>query len=392
MSELLNSITMSINMKISLGLFLFPLSVLPFLWDYYAFGLKILDILAIGIALFCLIFLKSSAFDRILKKRILFFLLFFSIYALIGLIVHLDVKGFVGLILGMMFFVCVCLYFNPEDVNKYSHYILLLMIVTFLVQFGVGVIRGTPLNYHWMIGLEPRLLYGQGMRTAGLFLEPTSFCSMMFMIITTRFLHNSYGRLELIGILTILMSLSLFGIFASLFLLAYWILFNPKLLSLLTKLSICIIPLLIFAGFNAESWMPSQFYYLLFERLPDIGSDTSVLSRYKLSDTTQLSNFSLLFGLGLATLNSGVLGSSGFGYLISGVGLIGFLFFLCVSVNLYRRRTLFIMTNIVVILMSSYYWTFLVFWMWLAWMYISVAKQHINSDNIINKEFASGSL
>jgi hypothetical protein len=156
---------------------------------------------------------------------------------------------------------------------------------------------------------------------------------------------------------------------------AYWILLNRKLLSFVTKLSIFIIPLLLFVGFNAESWMPPQFYFVLFERLPDIGSDVSVLSRYKPSDTIEISKFSLLFGNGLATLNGGVLGSSGFSYLISGVGLIGLLFFLCVLVNLYRRRTLFIVTNIAVVLMSSYYWTFLVFWMWLAWMYLSVIKQ-----------------
>lgn len=379
-------------MKITIKTFLFPMALFPFFWDYYAFGLKFLDTLTIGIALFCLIFLKARAFDIILKKRILIFLLFFSIYALIGLIVYLDIKGFLGLIQGMIFFMFVCLYFKPEDIIKYSHYILLIMIVTFLAQFGAGIIRGAPLNYHWMIGLEPRLFYGQGMRTAGIFLEPTSYCSMMFMIITTRFLHNSYGWLELIGILTILMSVSLYGVFVSLILLTYWISSHRKLLTVAAILSIFIIPLIIFIDFNPDSFLPPQLHFLLFDRLPGIASDGSVLGRYKLSDTIQISNFSLLFGNGLASLNGGVLGSSGFGYLISGVGLIGFFFFLCVLVNLYRRRTFFIVTNMIVVLMSSYYWTFLVFWMWLAWMYISVAKQHINSDNIINKEFASGSL
>ena len=121
--------------------------------------------------------------------------------------------------------------------------------------------------------------------------------------------------------------------------------------------------------------MLQQLYFLLFERLPAIASDGSVISRYALLDMIQISNFRLLFGNGLATLNDGVFGSSGLGYLISGVGIMGFLIFLCMLINLYSRRTIFIMTSIVVVLMSSYYWTFLVFWMWLAWMYLSVIKQ-----------------
>ena len=362
-------------MKISIKTFLFPMAVFPFLWDYYAFGLKIFDLLTIGIALFCLIFLNPSLLNRVRKKNILIFLLFFLIYALIGLAVNGDIKGFSGLILGMIFFVFVCLYFNSEDINKYSHYILVLMIATFLVQFGSVIIWGAPINYHGMVGLEPRLEYAQGFRSAGIFLEPTSYCSMMFVIITTRFLQNSYGRLELIGMLTIVMSLSLYGVFVTLTLMAYWLSSSRKMLSMVTILSIFSIPLIVFFGINADSFLPPQLYFLLFERLPAIASDGSVISRYVLPDMIQTSNFRWLFGNGLSTLNDGMFGRSGLGYLISGVGIMGFLIFLCMLTNLYRRRTIFIMTSIVVVLMSSYYWTLLVFWMWLAWMYLSVIKQ-----------------
>ena len=141
----------------------------------------------------------------------------------------------------------------------------------------------------------------------------------------------------------------------------------------------------------AESILSPHLQFLLFERLSSITTDASVLVRYGI--TLDESSFAqLIFGSGLSTPNSGAIGSSGFAYLIGGVGFLGFLIFLTLLANLFRARLSLIITSIFVILMSSYYWTFMAFWLWLAWMYISVTKQHINSDNTMNKEFASGSL
>jgi len=367
------------------------MAFLPFLWDYYAFGLKFFDIAAIGIATFCIIFLRSINLKSILSARVLFFLLFFMFYALIGFVVSGDFKSFLGFIFGIIFFALICMYFSVKDINKYSYWILVTLVSTFFVQFFSSLILVDPINYHAIIGELPRLQNDLGYRTAGLYLEPTSYCAMTFIIISIRFLNNHFGRWEAIGILTIFLSASLYGLFVALTLLMMWALQSKQFKKLVLYSGVLLIACFLLNSIFAESILSPHLQFLLFERLSSITTDASVLVRYGI--TLDESSFAqLIFGSGLSTPNSGAIGSSGFAYLIGGVGFLGFLIFLTLLANLFRARLSLIITSIFVILMSSYYWTFMAFWLWLAWMYISVTKQHINSDNTMNKEFASGSL
>ena len=77
-----------------------------------------------------------------------------------------------------------------------------------------------------------------------------------------------------------------------------------------------------------------------------------------------------MFGSGLSTEGGLRYGSFGLGYLLSGVGLIGLIILVFVSIDFYRKKLLFIFSILFVFLLSSSYWTFLAFWMWLSWIYI----------------------
>lgn len=378
-------------MKISVKTFLFPMAVFPFFWDYYAFGLKLLDVAAFGTAVFCIIFLRSIHLNAILRARVLLFILFFTFYALIGFATSADLKGFLGLTFGIVFFTLVCMYFSVNDINKYSYWILATLVVTFFVQFFSSLFFGQPINYHAVIGEVPRLENSLGYRTAGLYLEPTSHCAMTFIIISTRFLNNHFGRWEAAGILTIFLSASLYGVFVAVTLLIMWAFHTERSKNLFLYVGALTIIFAPFIGFFVESMLSPHLQFLLFERLPLIATDASVSARYGLAQEGS-SSAQLIFGSGLATLNSGARGTSGFGYLIGGVGFIGFLMFLLLLVNLFRARLLLIIPSIFVVLMSSYYWTFMAFWLWLAWIYISVSKQSIKSNNSVNKKLASGLL
>ncbi len=319
------------------------------------------------LAIFCLIFLRINDLKKDLS-RVYIFLLFFVFFTIVGLINYGDIKGFVGLSLGIIYFYLTTLFFKKDDVDKYSFYILVILLMTFTLQFLSTLIFGEPINYHAFIGESPRLQNAVGYRTAGLFLEPTSYCAMMFMIISLRFLLNSYSKYELIGILSIPFSFSLYGIFLFFVLSGFWFLKMLKMRPIL-YISIFFLTSLIFALFFWQLILDegSQLFKIV-NRLSTISNDASTLSRFSLQN--DLSFFSLMFGSGLSTEGGGRYGNYGLGYLISGIGIIGLIMLVFMSINLYRKRIFFVFSILFVILLSSYYWTFLVFWMWLSWIYI----------------------
>ena len=111
----------------------------------------------------------------------------------------------------------------------------------------------------------------------------------------------------------------------------------------------------------------SQLFKVI-TRLSSISTDDSAVARYSFRDDFSL--FTFMFGSGLSTQGGIRYGSFGLGYLLSGVGIIGMAILVFTSINLYRKKIFFVFSIIFVILLSSSYWTFLAFWMWLSWIYI----------------------
>ena len=366
-------------MNISLRFFLPSLAFLPFLWDFYIFGLKIFDVVAFLLALFTLIFISKLDLKDANKPNIIFFLCFFLFFNFVGLIINNDIKGFIGLAMGLLYFYFICLYFNKHDVEKYSFYILIFLLGTWLLQFSTIIIFDNPINYHSFTGDAPRIQNAMGYRTSGLFLEPTSYCAMMFMVISTRFIFQSFTKYEFIGILSMLMSFSLYGVFISIILLVFWSFY--KLRSALIIYLVCIIFAISSAFFFQDlNYITGELQISnLQKRISSLSSDASVLARYSPQNISNRNLLEILFGSGLTSIGKNNLyGTSGLGVLISGVGIIGFFSFLLLAINLYKKNIFLIVSSILVILMSSSYLTYLVFWTWLAWMHIAVKPVNID--------------
>lgn len=343
---------------------------MPFLWDYYIINLKVFDILSLVVAIFCIIFLTPTQLKTLNNSRILIFLTFFLFFAIVGLINYGDPKGFMGIVIGISYFYLATIYFEKYDIERFSYYILLILILTFLLQYFSTVFFGQPINYHSIIGETPRIQNAIGYRTSGLFLEPTSYCAMMFMLIMTRFLLNSYTIYEFIGIITILMSFSLYGFFVSIFLIGFWAIYNVKKFLAVLFCIIFLIPIFL-PLYQVNNIFSSEIQFLIIDRLTSLFTDASVQARYRPQEFSDQSLLQTLFGNGLSTQGT-IYGTSGLGYLVSGIGVIGFIFFIILSINLYRKNTIIILSGILVVLMSSYYWTYIVFWMWMAWLYILI--------------------
>jgi len=83
----------------------------------------------------------------------------------------------------------------------------------------------------------------------------------------------------------------------------------------------------------------------------------------------------------LSTVGGSRLGNFGLGYLISGVGIFGLIILIVIYMDLFRKKLFYVFSSFFVILLSSYYWTFLVFWMWMAWIYIILKNSSYYSIN-----------
>ena len=366
-------------MNISLRFFLLPLVLLPFFWDFYIFGFKIFDVLSFSLAIFSLIFIKKTDFKEVNKTNIIIFLCFFLFFNFIGLIINIDLKGFIGITMGMVYFYLLCLYFNKQDVKRYSFYVLIILLGSWFLQFATIILFDNPINYHAFVGDAPRIQNGMGYRTAGLFLEPTSHCAMMFIVISTRFIFQSFTKYEFIGILSMILSFSLYGVFASIILIGFWSFY--KLRSAFLIYAVLFIFAIRFTFFfqNLDYATGELQIANLQERILSLSSDASVQARYSPENVFNRSLLEVLFGSGLTALGENhAYGSSGLGVLISGLGLIGFFLFLLLIINLYKRSIFLIVSSILVILMSSSYITYLVFWVWLAWMYVIVTPENID--------------
>ena len=172
-------------------------------------------------------------------------------------------KGIYRTYFGIIYFILLH-YSLKDDVDKYSFYVLVVLLATFVFQFLSTLIFGEPINYHAIVGETPRLQNAVGFRTAGLFMEPTSYCAMMFMVISIRFLLDSYSKYELLGILSIPFSFSLYGLFLFFILLGFWFLKMLKKRFLIYTVLFFLI-LIIFALFSGQAILEegSQLFKVL---------------------------------------------------------------------------------------------------------------------------------
>ena len=348
---------------------IFILIFFPFLWDYYIFSLRIFDI----ISFFIIIFITMLTIIKKSKKitappKILFFLSFIVLYATFGLLVSQDFRSFLGIIMGVIYFALLPSIISSENIMRIMRIVLIVMVSAFLIQFVYAQLFNDIINYHSLTGGVPRLESGRGLRSSGLFLEPTSYVTTLTMILIIQFISKKFGRLEFIGIITMYLSMSFFAYFAATILLFIYMYGLKENMNMRWFLFLF---LFIFTVLSVFVWIFSDLVNIFFiERLINISEDPSVIARLGFFSNFNFDNSIIFFGHGLSSFNSGSFGYSGLGSLLSNFGIFGIFIFIFIFISVFRRNFLLAGTGFSIILMAGPLWTYLVLWSWFSMLYV----------------------
>ena len=341
-------------------------------WGYYFTGLRVLDFTAL-FGIFLGLFFCSRTDDSIiisdntLRQPIPLALIVIG-YAVIGLIVDSEnTKTAIGFMIGtIVFFIYYVMPIDKNILNILLSLTIILHVMSLVVQLILYYASGVLINFHAIIGVEPRLMSAI-FRPAGFFQEPAHYALNMLLLLlirgrTTRFVRSG---VDTIGLLSIPLTISLWGIVATLL---YAAVNRPKIFIMLLLI------LLFAGGFITVVFGFEQFPALLHvqNRLSDLGSDGSAQARYRgAGDALEswTSSSVLWFGRGINSDYVDLGGANGFSFLLNSFGILGSALLglaYVTTVQLSNMMKLFVF--VFFILTAAPIWTFMMFWAWLALM------------------------
>lgn len=343
------------------------------MWDFYfgdyKSGFRILELIVAPILVSYLLLRKiqNRTLDNLLvPNHIITFafcsIIFISITS--GLIANFatNIKPILGISLGL------CLYFlinyssdfKTKTVNKALEVTILIVSMCLIVQWSVYVAFDYFLNFHIFLSESPRV-FSSIFRPSGIFLEPGNHSVSMLMLLLAYWKNNfSFNFFSILGIISILLSLSLFGYLALILTLLYF--FRSKIRYIFQGL--LVLPLIIFLILTLLNIDSLNFIY---ERIIGATSDSSFLGRFSgFINPSGLNIFELFLGRGFS--NSYIdFGNNGYAFLISGMGLLGlFIFFLFFILQSDKGNRLYTFFSLSLLLISSPIITTMFFWYWLA--------------------------
>lgn len=270
-------------------------------------------------------------------------------------------KPVLGVVLGLTVFILTCIRpARPTAMEQLTRVLILMHAAALIAQFVWYRTTGAILNFHAIVGGDPRLV-GAFFRPAGLFLEPSLFSVGMTMLVLLRF--RAVGRLDrlcVLGLASMLLSLSLLGVAA-----AAYILVRARPL-----IGAAVSGVVVAAGGVAVSVMPrdSAIYSLILSRVTNFTTDSSAQARFGglLGSGDGFGVVSWLFGGGIG-YDYVAFGSSGVGFLIAAVGVVGLsLFLLGIALASRGRAWVTAPLDVLFLLLGAPFWTFFVWWWWLA--------------------------
>lgn len=342
------------------------------MWDFYLpqIGLRLFDLFGIGLLclwmLLQLLFVsrqvKFSTHNYITVNLLIVWGLFFSI---LGILVSLDnTKPVAGFLIGSALFVF--FYFIKIDeleLEKSLRITIILHIFFLLFQFIYYHIYGIVINpYGFLGGDEPRAL-SSIFRPTGLFLEPAAYSVSMLMLLIVRFfIVKSLGIIDILALLTIYLTLSLWGLIAStifMFIFARKNLIFYFLILVLATLVTMSIPFIPVDWLNANDspWI----------RLMNLGDDSSTNSRFG-ALVNSPNFFDLIIGKGVGN-DYHYFGSSGIAFVMSAGGLLGSSILFYLLFKLTRKDKFFLRCTLIFLCMTAApIWTTMFWWLWLALM------------------------
>jgi hypothetical protein len=352
----------------SLRLPLWPIGLFT-LWDFYIGGVRPLDhVAAVAIvALFLIQGTRAIDSQSVLKMMLLGTGAWLATF--FGDMQSPDAwKSGMGIIEGAIIAVILAsAEWETEDLIRFLKAMILLHVAALVLQFAVFHLGGGVINYYAMTGADVRAAIGNEMRPTGLFLEPANFSAMIFMLLVLfRLSGGKLWWLELMGIGTTLMSLSLWG-WGSMLL--YIVLFRRSWASVL------LLPIALgLAYFSTHLTVETAktaglVGSLIVRRLAGTGShDVSAQTRYGGLTHIDITDWHFWFGNGVSD-DYEQFGHNGLSFVLSSTGAVGLILALIIMLLIFppgRRFKGILCFGFM--LSAASQWTFLWWWAWIALM------------------------
>lgn len=343
------------------------------LWDLYveAAGVRPLDFLV----LFCIMTiggLKLAQGDtniRATEFHVAYIILSMTlISAVVGALGQADsAKIAFGVTLGLIVFLYFCWSDIRSDVLERTIEVILKIHVGFFIfQWLFYQAFGIYVSPFYLVGVEVRA-FSNIVRSTGLFLEPATYCITTAMLVVMRYLFiRKVDFLYVISCLTMILSVSFWGIGVGFIMLLGALFERPK--RFLWGLLPLVMALPFLLSFNYEKI--AQITWVL-DRFDGLSKDNSTNDRYlaALDGVGERAVTELIFGQGIS-YNYLDLGSNGLGFIISAIGLFGFiaLFIALLFVSNFRRVHI-TFAALIVSLSAAPLWNTMIWWMWLALLF-----------------------
>lgn len=273
-----------------------------------------------------------------------------------------NIRAAIGICAGVVVFVLFSFWpLTTRGVLRVLNAALVADVLGFWAQFTWYYASGTVLNFHAVLGGEPRV-FAPFFRAAGLYLEPAHFALMSFSLLVLKIYFSE--RLDSIcwaTIIAMIACLSLWGAVSAAILLAVWFVRRRRGLLLVSLILIGVAMAVLITGF----WQKIS----VLDRLAHFASDPSAKARYgglEQFSATQLWQFAFWFGRGVSLDYQGM-GYNSLSYLFTSVGAMG-VAVICGGVVARSKSGMrfYILATLSLALTAAYLWTFMFWWSWLA--------------------------
>ena len=357
-----------------------PMLVIAFLfsmWDVYVpqLELRVLDFVGVGLLCFW-IFSKSTVDMRgpVFRTRNIHLLALMIAWSLVLSVVGVmesmeNIKPIFGILMGVaVFSYFYSIRLDDRSVAKVLSILIVIHASYLIIQYLYYQVFGIVPNIYEFLGTEPHAL-SSIFRPTGLFLEPASYSVSILILLTLRiFIIKRFDAITYIGVGTIFLTLSVWGLIAVVIVLLIFTKNNTKIFIIAAAL-VMFIALPFTEGISAPDSPLS--------RLINLGEDSSAIARYgglvgDVKNTLSFNN--LWFGKGIS--NEYIeFGSSGMAFILSAGGLFGFCIFLLL-LFLFAPSGRRIVTLVIILLLmtAAPIWTTMYWWWFLALMMRPLAR------------------
>jgi hypothetical protein len=336
------------------------------LWDFYVGGVRPFDQLVVLFYVTTAVLQGTRVLDlRRVDKALGIVCLMLWITVLGCLRNHDAWRSAIGLIEGcIVVLIMTSATWDREGVRKIVQALILINAGAILLQFVVYKFTGSVIHYYGGIGLSLRGANAYGLRPAGLYMEPADYSLIMFSVLVLYRLNKwSDWRLELLGLATMLLTISLWGWGAVLF---YICLFRPRWLTFVIPPALVLV-MIVFSNSNSEIIRSSLIGIKILQRFSNHGQDTSTQTRYgALAGGVDFSDWEVWFGKGLSEEYFDF-GHNGLSFILTAGGIfvtvgVVALWFWILPPDRRFKGTLCLLF----MLSATTQWTYLWWWAWLA--------------------------